>query len=341
MVRRGLETMDFKDYYKILGVDRNATQEEIKRKFRTLARGCHPDHAAAENKAAAETRFKEINEAYEVLGDPEKRRKYDNLGAEWKAHAGARAQGWQAGEDFFGSRAAGAGPGGYEFHFGGTGFSDFFEQFFGSTGGSGFADRSGPGFRGAHFGNAAADGAPRGGEIESEIMVTFEEALHGSVRSISLRRRDPHTGAESTETVRVRLPAGVREGQRIRVAGKGAPGPAGAGDLYLRVRFERHPDFRVEGDNLVCDLELAPWEAVLGCSAEIPTLEGSARVRVRPGTQGGSSLRLRGRGLPLGKGRRGDLLARVRIRVPQKLSEKEKKLWERLAAESSFSPRKT
>ncbi len=332
--------MEFKDYYQTLGVDRSASQEEIKRVFRKLARGCHPDHASAEEKEAAEARFKEINEAYEVLGDPEKRRKYDSLGAEWKAHAGARAQGWQAGEDFFGSRAARGDPGGggYEFHFGGTGFSDFFEQFFGGTGEDGFGGGRETRFRRTPFGAAGRE-AVRGGDVESEIMVTFEEALHGSVRNISLRRRDPHTGAESTDTVRVRLPAGVREGQRIRVAGKGAPGPAGASDLYLRVRFERHPDFRVEGDKLVCDLELAPWEAVLGCSVEIPTLEGSARVRVRPGTQGGSSLRLRARGLPLGQGRRGDLLARVRIRLPQKLSEKERKLWEELAAASSFSPR--
>ncbi|MCC5807956.1 MAG: J domain-containing protein [Opitutales bacterium] len=330
--------MDFKDYYKILGVDRSATQEEIKRTFRKLARECHPDHAASEGKEAAESRFKEINEAYEVLGDAEKRRKYDSLGAEWKAQSGARAQGWQAGEEFFGSRAAGTGPGGYEYHFGGTGFSDFFEQFFGGAGARGFAGGPDSRFRGTPFSDAE-HGARRGNDIESEIVVTFEEALHGSVRSISLRRLDPHSGAELTETVRVRLPAGVREGQRIRVAGKGAPGPAGAGDLFLRVCFERHPDFRVEDNNLVCDLELAPWEAVLGCSVEIPTLEGKARVRVKAGTQGGSSLRLRGRGLPLGKGRRGDLLARVRIRVPQKLSAEEKALWERLAAETSFSAR--
>lgn len=335
--------MEFKDYYATLGVQRGATQDEIKRTFRKLARGCHPDHAGAENKERAEARFKEINEAYEVLGDPEKRRKYDQLGMEWNAREGARAHHWDAGEDFFGGPERTTGPGGYEFHFGGTGFSDFFEHFFGAMGEGG---PRGGGPRGAttrfHRGGFDADarGGHRGGDIESEIMVTFEEALRGSVRGIRLRRRDPVSGAETTDAVRVRLPAGVREGQRIRVAGKGAPGPGGAGDLYLRVRFERHPDFRVEDNNLVCDLELAPWEAVLGCSAEIPTLEGKARLRVKPGTQGGSKLRMRGRGLPLGAGKRGDLLARVRIRVPQKLSEEERKLWEKLAAVSSFVPRR-
>lgn len=334
--------MEFKDYYATLGVERDATQEEIKRTFRKLARGCHPDHAGSENKEQAEARFKEINEAYEVLGDPEKRRKYDHLGMEWNAREGARAHEWKGGEEFFGHRGQAAGPGGYEFHFGGTGFSDFFEQFFGAMGESdarGGRHRAGKRFPTGGFDPSAWDGH-RGEDLESEIMVTFEEALRGSVRGIRLRRRDPVSGAETTETVRVRLPAGVREGQRIRVAGKGAPGEAGAGDLYLRVRFERHPDFRVEDNNLVCDLELAPWEAVLGCGAEIPTLEGKARIRVKPGTQGGSKLRMRGRGLPLGADRRGDLLARVRIRVPQKLSEEERKLWEKLADVSSFAPRR-
>ncbi len=347
MTREKELKMDFKDYYKMLGVEREASQETIKKAFRKLARECHPDHAAAEHKESAEQKFKEINEAYEVLGDPAKRRKYDALGAEWKAHAGAGANQWQAGQDFFRQQSGRASTDGFEYHFGGTGFSDFFEQFFADAEEPSFGRdpafhrtrsfRGGPGF-GRPGAASAHEGTGRGHDIESEILVTFEEALEGSVREISLQRRNPETSQQTTETVRVRLPPGVREGQRIRVAGKGSPGASEPGDLFLRVHYARHPDFRVEENHLVCDIDLAPWEAVLGCSVSVPSLEGSVRIRVPSGTQGGRKLRLRGRGLPLGKNKRSDLLAHIRIRVPETLSQEERTLWEKLAQTSGFNP---
>src|SRR5437016_89934 len=245
----------YKDYYEILGVPRTATEGEIKKAFRKLAREYHPD--VARNKKQAEEKFKEINEAYEVLGDPAKRKKYDELGPNWNAGSDFRPPpGW---ESFNGARGfTGRGPRGeeYDFHFGGTGFSDFFEQLFGSRGaaGGGF----GPGGR-----FAEEDlGSERGRDIEGDIMVTLEEAMRGSVRSVSVRHGVPcqncggtgqrarhlcnvcgGTGqVQKTDTYQVKIPAGVTEGQRLRVPGRGKAGTAGgkAGDLYLRVRFARH-----------------------------------------------------------------------------------------------------
>src|SRR6266446_2598286 len=251
----------YKDYYEILGVPRTASDTEIKKAFRKLAREFHPD--VAKNKKQAEEKFKEINEAYEVLGDPVKRKKYDELGANWNAGADFRPPpGW---ESFGGGRPfPGRGSKGeeYEFHFGGTGFSDFFEQLFGSKGG-----------RGAGFGRAGGVdeeefATERGRDVEGDIMVTLDEAMRGSVRSVSVRHGVPceHCGGTGqrarhacnvcggtgqvakSETYQVKIPAGVTEGQRLRVAGRGEAGAGGgaAGDLYLRVRLARHPDFAVD-----------------------------------------------------------------------------------------------
>ena len=318
--------VQFKDYYKTLGVEKSATPEDIKQAFRKLARIHHPD--VARNKAAGEARFKEINEAYEVLGDPEKRRRYDELGANWQD--GASEQGGQ------GARRGAArwSQGGTSFEFGGTGFSDFFESFFGGS-----RDEFGPSGEAYRGGG---DVAYPGRDVEADIMVTLEEALRGSVRKVTLRRSGDDGEGERTDTYQVRIPAGVREGQRIRLAGQGGSGVGGGqtGDLYLRVRLARHPDFNVRGADLYYDLDLAPWEAVLGVKAKVPALDGATAVRVPPGTAAGSQLRLRGLGLPGGAGTRGDLYAVVRIQVPASPSAEERALWEKLAKTSSFKPRK-
>jgi len=320
--------VQYKDYYESLGVSRTATDTEIKKAFRKLAREYHPD--VAKDKKRAEEKFKEINEAYEVLSDPAKRKKYDELGADWKQGAEFRPPpGW---EGFAGSRGRGfrgGSPGAeaYEFQFGGTGFSDFFEQLFGARGrGAGFGSRGG---------FAEEDSAERGRDIEGDIMVTLEEAMSGSVRSVSVRHNS------RAETYQVKIPAGVTEGQRLRVAGRGEAGAGGgeAGDLYLRVRLAKHPDFEVEDHNLIYEAELAPWEAVLGANISVPTLNGRVNIKIPPGTQAGQKLRMRGRGLPGRGGEDGDLIVVAGIEVPQKVSESERKLWEQLARESRFNPR--
>ncbi len=300
----------YRDYYETLGVSKTATADEIKSAFRKLARKYHPD--TAKDKKAAEEKFKEINEAYEVLGDPEKRKKYDDLGPNWN-QAGP-PPGWQGGG--FPGGAQARGMDGTEFHFGGTGFSDFFEQIFGGARRGGFG-----GFD---------PGPSRGEDAEADILVTLEEAMNGSTRSISFRR-----GEEGKiETYTVKIPKGIREGQRIRLAGQGNSGGygGGAGDLYLRVRYQKHPDFEIEGTNLLYDLEVPVWDAVLGCEVTVPTLAGRAKLKVPPGSQPGRKFRLPGMGLPGKDGPRGDLLAVLSVEVPTPSDESERDLWRQIAA---------
>ncbi|MEO6244870.1 MAG: J domain-containing protein [Opitutaceae bacterium] len=318
----------FKDYYETLQVSRTATPEEIKAGFRKLARLYHPD--VAKNKATAEEKFKEINEANEVLSDPEKRRRYDTLGANWQDTAAPSS----SGEARRGGGAHGGTAGEYEF--GGTGFSDFFESFFGSgRQGFGSAHRARPGMGGERAFTA------RGEDIEADLLVTLEEALRGSARKLTMRRPGNNGTDGRTETYQVKIKPGAREGQRIRLAGQGHPGLGSghAGDLYLHVRLARHPDLGVQGTDLVFDLELAPWEAVLGVQLKIPTLDGPTSLRVPPGTAGGSRLRLRGLGLLGEEGGRGDLYANVSIQTPSAVSAEERALWEQLAKVSPFNPR--
>jgi curved DNA-binding protein len=314
-------SVQFKDYYAILGVTRDASAADIKKAFRKLARKHHPD--VAKDKKTAEEKFKEINEAYEVLGDPEKRGKYDRLGMDWQ-HEGE-----------FPPPGGGRGPQAQEFNFGGTGFSDFFEQYFG--GASRF------GFPGGMAGEARAGARQqRGNDIEGDILVTLEEAMHGSVRPVSLKTTDPRTGRTQTQTFQVRIPPGVTNGKRIRVAGQGEPGSGGAeaGDLYLRVRHAAHPDFSTQGSDVFYELDIAPWEAVLGADLPVPTLDGLIKLRIPPGSGNGQHLRVRGRGLPKGKtGGRGDFHAVLSVQLPDNLSDEERAQWEKLRAVSRFNPR--
>jgi len=326
--------VEFKDYYLTLGVAKDASPEEIKRAFRKLAIQYHPDKAKGD-KRQAEEKFKTINEAYEVLGDPEKRRKYDQLGAGWQQHGGVPTC-WNEPADAFHGAPDGRDV---EFHFGGTGFSDFFEQFFGGERGRGGFSR----FEQFDFDTPGHDtGAQRGADIEGDILVTLEEALRGSRREVSVRRTDPQTGRAETQTYRVRIPAGVCEGQLIRLAGRGHEGTDGgsAGDLYLRVKFAKHPDFSVRGTDLYCDVSLAPWEAVLGVKVNVPTLDNAVALTIPPGTASGQQLRLRRHGLLGANGTRGDLYVVVKIEVPARASGEEKALWERLREKSNFNPRR-
>ncbi|RME68200.1 MAG: J domain-containing protein [Verrucomicrobia bacterium] len=346
-------SVQFQDYYQILGVPRDASEADIKKAFRKLARKYHPD--VAKDKKEAEEKFKQINEAYDVLSDPVKRAKYDKLGARWQEY---EAAGYDP--------TAQAGPGAartrrwtspdgtqtYEFSFGGsTGFSDFFEHFFGGGATSDpfedlfgrSAGMGGGATRRRTYGARPQDTSRRGSDMEADLLVTLEEAMRGSERTIRLESVDPQTGQPRREAIKVRIPAGVREGQRLRVPGRGNPGIGGgpAGDLYLRVRIAAHPDFRVRDADLHYDLTLAPWEAVLGTSIDIRLPTGkTARVAIPSGTQNGRQLRLRGHGLRTADGTLGDLYIHITIDVPASVTEEERKLWEQLARVSRFSPRK-
>ena len=309
----------FRDYYETLGISKGSSADDIKSAFRKLARKHHPD--LAKDKKTAEEKFKEINEAYEVLSDSEKRKKYDEYGANWQ-HAG----------NGFGGAAGGGGGGGYggfpggnggqgdasDFHFGGTGYSDFFEQFFGTRRGRGYGG-------GVEF----EETPQRGRDVEADILVTLDEVLNGATRQISFRKGN----SPQVQTYTVKIPKGVREGQRIRLAGQGGAGAAHgeAGDLYLRVKLQQHPDYRFEGTDVHYDAEIAPWVAVLGGEVTIPTPDGRAKLKLPAGTQNGKKFRIPGRGLPEKGGGRGDFYAIVEIAVPESISPEQKALWEQLA----------
>ena len=299
-------SVGFKDYYEILGVPRDASADDIRRAYRKLARQYHPD---INNATGAEERFKEVGEAYEVLSDPEKRERYDRLGD--PRSAGGEGPNPADFEDIFGRGGFGSDV---RVEFGEGGFSDFFESLFGE-------------------GRGRADGGPlRGRDREAVLDLSLEEALAGGRRRLSL---------DDDESFEVNIPAGVREGQRIRIGGKGAAGRGGgpAGDLYLLVHLRPHRRFRREGDDLQVDLRVTPWEAALGATVPVPTLSGTAQVKVPAGSSSGRRLRLRGRGLPTRNGERGNLYATVQIAVPKEMSNEERDLFEKLAAASDFDPR--
>lgn len=323
--------VDIQDYYKLLGVGRDASPADIKKAFRKLARKYHPD--VAKDKDAAEDKFKEINEAYEVLGDPEKRQKYDDLGADWNNPNAAHFQ--QSAQQ--GDQEA--------FRFSGTGFSDFFEQYFG--GGSHYRSAGGStGGFGRGFGGSGAEGGSmphRGQDIEGDISVTLEESMHGAVRSISMQTLNRQAGQAETTSFKVRIPLGVQDGQRIRVPGHGGSGIGGApdGDLYLHVRHAAHPEFSSQKSDIYHEVSIAPWDAVLGGKREITTLDGKLTIRIPEAAEHGQQLRIRGRGLPKGKsGVRGDFFVVLHIETPPIQNDAQRELWEKLRDTSNSNPSK-
>jgi curved DNA-binding protein len=299
----------FRDYYEVLGVPRDADTEDIRRAYRKLARENHPD---INKDPEAEDRFKEISEAYEVLRDEERRRQYDRVGRHRRN-----------GQDMSRADGFGGAPGNgfrdVNVEFGDSNFSDFFESMFGA--------------RRSPFGDAAfEDFAARGGDHEAVLELSLEEAAAGGRRKISLGDRRDYE---------VEVPPGVRDGQRIRLAGQGGAGlgRGSAGDLFLRVRLKPHPWFEVDGRDIRTTLPVTPWEAALGAEVEVPTLTGTARVKVPKGSSSGRRLRLRGQGLPGPRDEQGDLYAEIRIHVPRRLSSRERELFEQLAEVSTFNPR--
>lgn len=323
----------YRDYYEILGVKRSAAQDEIQRAYRKLARKYHPDVNKAAN---AEDKFKELNEAYEVLKDPEKRKMYDQLGSDWRSGQEFRPPpGWQPG---------GFGRGGgrqEEFHFGGEeGFSDFFESIFGGMGG--FRQARGGAGRGG-FGRGAAL-RQAGADHETSIRISLEEAFHGGSKPIILQSRSvgPDGQLEVTEKrYDVKIPPGILPNQKIRLSGQGAEGTGGGprGHLYMKVEIEPHPVFTLNGRDITMDLPLSPWEAVLGAEVRVAAISGSIDLKIPPGTQGGQKLRLRGKGMPNAKGAAGDLYVTIVVKVPMHPSKKELELFEELKKTSDFDPR--
>jgi DnaJ-class molecular chaperone len=314
-----------RDYYDVLGVPRSATADEIKKAYRKLARQYHPDLHTGNRKGEMEKKFKELNEAHEVLGDPDTRKKYDRHGHRWQeaeAYEKARQQagagrgfgggGWQRAQDFTADE---------EFDFG-----NVFENLFG-----GRAQR-GSGFRG---------GAMPGQDLETEARLTLREVLTGVTRRVEVTEPGGLHGQTASRTIDIKIPAGVQDGTRVRVPGKGGTGRGGGrqGDLYLLVRIEPDPVFRREGADLHVTLPVWPWEAALGAEVLAPTLAEPVRVKVPAGSRAGGKLRLKGKGLPTASGGRGDLFYTLQIVMPPSLSDEDRKLYEQLSRASHADPR--
>ncbi|MBD2487383.1 DnaJ C-terminal domain-containing protein [Aulosira sp. FACHB-615] len=323
---------DFKDYYSVLGVSKTASPEEVKQAFRKLARKYHPDVNPGNKQA--EANFKEVNEAYEVLSDPDKRQKYDQFGQYWK----------QVGQGFPGG-GAGVDMGGFDFSQYGS-FDEFINELLGRFGGAAgsrapggrqsYSYRTSTGRPGAGFGNFNDFGFQDAGagtaqDTEAIINLTFLEAFAGVQKRFNL----------GSETLDVRIPAGAKPGSRLRVRGKGQFNPMTQqrGDLYLKVELQPHSFFQIEGDNLVCEVPITPDEATLGASIDVPTPDGNVNVKLPAGVRSGQSLRLRGKGWPLPKGGRGDQLVKVAIAPPKDLSPQEREYYEKIRAIRTYNPR--
>jgi curved DNA-binding protein len=315
--------VQFKDYYETLGLERGANQDDIKKAYRRLARRYHPD---VSDEPEAEARFKEIGEAYEVLKDPEKRAAYDEFGQDWKAGQDFRPPpGWDAGFEF-----SGAGTGA-------SGFSDFFETLFGEGRAGGFS-RGPDGF--GRFGGQRA--GLKGEDHHARVLIALEDAYTGGSRTITLRTPgiadDGRVGTKA-RSIRVSIPKGITAGKRIRLAGQGAPGGPGArpGDLFLEIEFEPHPIFAVEDSDVLLTLPVAPWEAALGATIEVPTLGGAVTLKVPAGSQSGQRLRLRGRGMPAQPA--GDQIVTLRIDTPPADSAEKEAFYERMRELMPWDPR--
>jgi len=318
----------FRDYYEILGVKRGATQDEIQRSYRKLARKYHPDVNKAAN---AEDKFKELSEAYEVLKDPEKRKMYDQLGPNWKS-----------GQDFrpppeWGTQFRTGGAGRQAEWGGAGGFSEFFETLFGNQGFRQAGGGPGGFGRGAVFRQAGSD-------QETTLRITLEEAFHGGNKPILLQSQglNEHGQMEVQEKrYDIKIPPGILPGQKIRLPGQGGEGMGGGarGDLYLKVEVEPHPAYTLKERDIYMEVPVAPWEAVLGAEVEISTLFGNVSLKIAPGTQSGQKLRLRGKGMPSPKGQPGNLYATIAVKVPARPTDEERKLFEELRKVSTFNPR--
>jgi curved DNA-binding protein len=310
----------FRDYYEILGVQRSAKEEEIKKAYRKLARKYHPD--LNPNNKQAEEKFKEIQEAYEVLSDAEKRRRYDQLGANWKNGAEFTPppnwggfQGTINMDDLFGRAGQQRS----------NAFSDFFEMLFGGMGG----EPGTGGFGGARTGTRARSTREPQGEAETEIALPLEDMHRGTQRKLTVRL------GNTEKTIDVRIPPGARDDSKIRIPGGGPNGR----DLYVRLHQQPHQQFNVNGDDTEVEVAITPWEAALGGSIQVPTLDGKADIRVPPGIASGQRLRLKGQGLNMRGGGRGDHYVRLKIVVPKELTDAERKLFQELSKVSRFRPR--
>jgi curved DNA-binding protein len=312
--------MRYKDYYAIMGVDRGATQDEIKRAYRRLARKYHPD---VSREPDAEARFKELGEAYEVLKDPEKRAAYDGLGTEW-----------QAGQEF---RPPPDWNEGFEFHGGGftratsEQFSDFFDSLFGREA-----------FRGGFGGSPRGEFHARGEDTYAKILIDLEDAYSGKTRAVTLEHTEIGADgrpASRKRTLNVRIPKGVRQGQHIRLAGQGSPGMGRGehGDLYLEVEFRPHRYYRVEGRDVFIDLPVAPWEAALGATVKVPTPTGRVDLTIPPNSANGRKLRLKDRGIPAQP--QGDLFVVLNVALPRASTDAAKSAYEVFGRALDFDPR--
>lgn len=324
----------FRDYYEVLGVPRTATQEEVQRSYRKLARKYHPD---VNKSPDAEDKFKELNEAYEVLKDPDKRQKYDTLGQNWKAGQEFRPPpGWETHYNF----GQGAGGGGHtQFHWGGEagGFSDFFDMLFGGQG-------KGAAFRGGGRTGQRPVWNQAGEDQEALIRITLEDAFHGSTKPITLQTQTITPEGQVSVQERnyeVKIPAGILPGQKIRLSGQGGEGSGSGprGDLYLKVEIDPHPLYTLKGRDLHMDVPIAPWEAVLGGEVPVMTMTGQVTIKIPPGTQSGRKMRLKAKGFPNPRGSQGDLYAIITIQVPKQITEKERELYDELRKVSRFNPR--
>jgi curved DNA-binding protein len=315
----------YQDYYETLGIKRNATPDEIKRAYRKMARKYHPD---VNKDKDAEKKFKQISEAHEVLKDPEKRKLYDELGANWKDGQNFKPPpGW---ENF--QRGHQQERTSQSFHFG-EDYSDFFEAIFGSRMKGGEAS-----------GGQGASWKIRGQDHEATIEITLEDAFFGATKKMSLQSLavDPQGQIRPTvKTYEVRIPAGIADGSRIRLAGKGGEGIGGGppGDLYLKVHLLPHKRFQIDGYDLIYELPVTPWEAALGADIPVRLLDGDISLKINPRTQSGKKMRLKGKGLLKKGSGRGDLFVQIKIVIPKTLSEREKELFAELAKISGYNPR--